>query len=211
MFKGVRLAVLEFQSYLKRTDFTILTKADNLLKKAQRIMHIFNFFGFLGLLLLIGCQQTPDFNEISVPTFDQCPAKVCKPSLEKEVDLSSHPEGKLYRTVLKNGYAQGPNFANCMTVVTNGCGTNCQYNWIIDGRTGKIIDRLESETAFFKKDSSLLILNPTSREQQENHSRGEIRNNIITKFLQWDGISLKLIMDINSADLLDKNIVINNE
>ena len=175
-------------------------------------MRGFNFLGFVSLLVfLTGCRETSNPETPSVPTFDRYPAKVCTVPLVKKVNLSSHPQGRLFRTVLRKGYAKGPNFANYMTVVTVGCGTSCQHNWIIDGRTGKIIDRLEStDGVAFKKDSDLLVINPTHSYQKDQLS-GDVSYLTTTKFLQWDGTNLKPITEIKLTELLDKNIILSDK
>jgi hypothetical protein len=76
--------------------------------------------------------------------------------------LASAPYGRVYRTKLREGAAQGPNFAGRYTVVVWGCGSGCQIVAVVDARTG----RLSPETLHtmngvsFRRASALLIADP---------------------------------------------------
>lgn len=83
------------------------------------------------------------------------------------VDLTSHPEGRTYRTALARGAAQGPNFAGVFTVVTWGCGTMCQRSMIVDARTGGIVADLTASLSFaFQLESRLLVVNPPAAVEE---------------------------------------------
>ncbi len=56
----------------------------------------------------------PRFEAFSTPVISLKPARV---------DLESHPLAKRYRTRLREGAAEGPNFAGHFTIVGWGCGT----------------------------------------------------------------------------------------
>jgi len=83
------------------------------------------------------------------------------------VDLSSHPDARLYRTKLQEGAALGPNFAGRYSLVSWGCGTECQMIGIVDLPTGEVLG-IEGERHFpiasrgveFRLSSKLLILDP---------------------------------------------------
>ncbi len=81
------------------------------------------------------------------------------------VNLSSYKGAKTYRTKLKEGAQAGPNFAGHYTIVSYGCGTQCQDNWLIDAKTGKILNRFSSIVGT-KQDvgSALLVINPPDPE-----------------------------------------------
>ncbi len=77
------------------------------------------------------------------------------------VDLTSYKGASTYKTKLTEGAQKGPNYAGHYTIVTFGCGTQCQDNWLIDAKTGKIWDRFQSMIGItHEKNSSLLIVNP---------------------------------------------------
>ncbi|MBX3245504.1 MAG: hypothetical protein KF685_13710 [Acidobacteria bacterium] len=72
-----------------------------------------------------------------VPGFVDYPAKVEKPRA-KAVNLSSHKDARLFRTRLREGFREGPNFAGHYTIVIWGCGTACLSGAVIDMRTGRV-------------------------------------------------------------------------
>ena len=78
------------------------------------------------------------------------------------VNLASHPEARTFRTVLREGAAQGPNFAGHDTVVTWGCGTACQMVAVVDAGDGKVsfATFTTSMGASYRLDSRLFIANP---------------------------------------------------
>lgn len=106
-------------------------------------------------------------------------------------------EARNYRTVIRLGAAEGPNFAGNFTIVRWGCGAGC-IDWaIIDARTGRIVidedlrDLLnihlfdihsDDERLTFRPDSRLLILGGMPRED-------EAREGLL--FLEWTGSALR--------------------
>ncbi|MBS1914073.1 MAG: hypothetical protein JST22_18950 [Bacteroidetes bacterium] len=102
-------------------------------------------------------------------------------------------EAKLYRTAIKEGAKEGPNFAGSYTVVTWGCGTACLMFAIVDGRTGKVFvapftvsmgEHLEQEEDLieFHPDSKLLIV--TGDINEKNYGK---------YFYKWDKGRLTLL------------------
>ncbi|WP_299757468.1 hypothetical protein [uncultured Pontibacter sp.] len=77
------------------------------------------------------------------------------------LDESSHTDAHTHRAVLQQGLEQGVNFAGKYTVVSIGCGTNCQEHFVIDRETGKVLDKIQSSTgASFNAQNHLFIVNP---------------------------------------------------
>ena len=77
------------------------------------------------------------------------------------VDEESHTDARTFRTALREGLAEGVNFAGKYTVVTIGCGTACQQHFVVDRENGKIIAKVEgSMGARYSPNSSILIVNP---------------------------------------------------
>lgn len=72
-----------------------------------------------------------------VPGFVDYPAKVERPRA-KAVNLSSHKDARMFRTRLREGFREGPNFAGHYTIVIWGCGTACLSGAVIDMRTGRV-------------------------------------------------------------------------
>ncbi|OJW49161.1 MAG: hypothetical protein BGO67_11425 [Alphaproteobacteria bacterium 41-28] len=103
------------------------------------------------------------YAESSLPDFSQFP--VSKEEMLKgkpaPIKLSSYEGAKTYKTKLKEGAKEGPNFAGHYTIVSFGCGTQCQDNWLIDAKTGQILNRFSSTVGIKQQiDSALLIINP---------------------------------------------------
>lgn len=114
---------------------------------------------FVGTLV----SATASYGEKAVPEFSHYKVEATDTfkGAPAPVDFTSHKGAEKYKTKLMEGEKKGPNFAGHYTVVTYGCGTQCQDNWVIDVKTGQIIDRFESVIApKYALDSSLLIINP---------------------------------------------------
>ena len=70
-----------------------------------------------------------------------------------------------FRTRIMDGATEGTNFADRYTVVTWGCGTECQTGVAIDRVTGKLIWLPTAAYGYnFDRDSRLLVVNPNARE-----------------------------------------------
>ena len=95
----------------------------------------------------------PTFENYAVPISDDV-------KIAQDVDFSSHEEAWNYRTRLRRGLKNGPNFADKYVVVTHGCGTSCQVNWILNAETGRVLGRFSSTYGVdYRRDSWLIIRN----------------------------------------------------
>ncbi len=75
------------------------------------------------------------------------------------LDEKSHPDARLHRMALKKALEEGVNFAGRYTVVSIGCGPACQTHYVVDRRSGKILDKLQGHTsASFSANSRLFVL-----------------------------------------------------
>jgi hypothetical protein len=106
-------------------------------------------------------RAVPRFSDFSVgEAFTDKPAPV---------DLASDPNARTFRTRLRQGAAKGPNFAGHYTIVSWGCGTDCQVTAVVDARNGRVV--FAPFTAYsgtaFRRDSRLLIENPRPHEDTE--------------------------------------------
>jgi len=111
------------------------------------------------------CHSLPAFNSKASKSFDDYPVKKIYRGKPAKIDLSSHPNGKMFRTSLRYGMREGVNFAGSYTVTSRGCGTSCQYIMIVNTKTGKIIGDLTSCYGVdYQKNSRLLIANPPDEE-----------------------------------------------
>lgn len=104
------------------------------------------------------------------------------------VDLSSYKDAKRYRTKLEEGAKIGPNFAGHFTIVTIGCGTQCQQNWLINAQTGKILSQFPSVFGLkYQLDSNLLIINPPNVDLERGY-----KNNPDAPF--WDDVQTSYVL-----------------
>ena len=53
-------------------------------------------------------------------------------------DVKSHSRSRLFRTMIRLGAKQGPNFAGHYTLVFWGCGTSCRQLAIVNAKNGKV-------------------------------------------------------------------------
>jgi hypothetical protein len=83
------------------------------------------------------------------------------------VVFTSADYGAMYGTRLRQGAAEGPNFAGHYTVVIWGCGTGCQIAAVVDARTGRLSDEtlLTASGLQFRRDSRLLYADAPTPEQ----------------------------------------------
>lgn len=95
------------------------------------------------------------------PRFGDFPVDHVYKGAPKPVDLHSHPRARTYRTRLRQGARMGPNFAGRYTVVSWGCGSNCESTMIVDAATGEVFDGVGAQRgAQFRLDSNLYIADP---------------------------------------------------
>lgn len=91
-------------------------------------------------------------------------------------DVTSDPESRMFRTMIRMGAKRGPNFAGHYTIVEWGCGAGCRMIAIVDAASGKVFhpanlgtvdnsniayDELEppeGDLIKFRKDSRLLVV-----------------------------------------------------
>ncbi len=74
----------------------------------------------------------------NTPQFSDFPAGKISTGTPAHVDLSSHPLARMFRTRLRKGTSEGPNFAGHYALVSWGCGNECQQLLVVDVRTGKV-------------------------------------------------------------------------
>lgn len=146
-----------------------------------------------------GSQKLPDFSQYKTK-----PADTMK-GAPKPVDLSTHKDAKTYKTRLREGAKVGPNFAGHYTVVSFGCGTQCQDNWVIDEKTGKIIDRFESTIGTqYELNSSLLIINPPDEDVKkayEEHPEQPLLGELETIYKVLEEGKFKIVHKARWVDL----------
>lgn len=105
------------------------------------------------------------FSMNHLPTFEEFP-EVELPKLRAEdIDWKSHPGAWSFRTRLKEGLDKGPNFAGKYVVVTIGCGSPCQENWVINSETGKIIGIINSSFGVSYRLNSRMLIRHLPRQE----------------------------------------------
>jgi hypothetical protein len=112
-----------------------------------------------------------------------------------EVDLSSHPRARLFRTQLRLQTAEGANFAGHYRLAQWGRGSSCAEFAIVDCKTGKVYFSPElpfvtwvgwegaDDGLHFRLDSRLIILKGSPLEEPKKG----------TFYLLWENDKLKLI------------------
>jgi len=105
------------------------------------------------------------------------------------VNLVANPSAQRMRTRLRQGAAEGPNFAGGFTVVSWGCGSPCVQFAIIAARTGRVhmYDQPWVRPPLFRRDSRLLIEDPTGFMTD---SLGHPKLASMVRYYEWTGDSL---------------------
>jgi len=150
-----------------------------------------------GPLLLLVCLVWPSYPAASdsTPQFEQFSVKRLFKGRPAAVDLSSHRKARTWRTALRRGAKEGPNFAGHYTLTIWGCGSSCQAFAIVDAISGTVyFPRVLSHVTWgvaetekwglrFRLDSRLLI---AYGFPNENEPRG-------IHFYEWKDNQLRSI------------------
>ena len=132
-------------------------------------------------------------NKIDVPIFSQYAIELGDSYDGKiaEVDLDSHPRAQMFRTALREGIKNGPNFAFYYTIVEWGCGTECHSFAVVDVRDGKVyFPDFGARWGFsFKEYSSLLEVNPV----EVIYETGGQDSDESTEYYVWENNQFTLI------------------
>ena len=136
-------------------------------------------------------------NEVKVPGFSDFLINEEFSGVPAEVDLASNPDAARYRTIIKDGIAEGPNFGGHYTIISPGCGTECQQIIIVDQATGKVYSApfVAAEGVKFVKNSSLLVVNPPEiiKEVYEDKVPGWLS----TGYYNWEDNKLIKLIEID--------------
>lgn len=88
------------------------------------------------LALLSLCATAPALGQGRVPKFRDYPVREVFRGRPARVILT--PEGRTFRTRLRDAARERPNFAGRYVVTTWGCGTGCRLGAIVDLKTGRV-------------------------------------------------------------------------
>jgi hypothetical protein len=154
------------------------------------------------VLLLGGCGDSTRVaasdvtSRTDTPHFEDFPVREKFTGKPAAVKVESRG-ARRYRTVIREGAREGPNFAGHYTVVTWGCGAGCVQFAVVDAKTGVVYSprfyvaarvRFDEETQQpdeplqFRIDSKLLIVSGSPNEKNEG-----------VYYYSWDGRRLALI------------------
>jgi hypothetical protein len=86
---------------------------------------------FFLLLAQVAIAQKP------IPTFDQFVVRDSFSGQPAKPILRT-PRDRLFRTMIRNGAAKGPNFAGHYTIVYWGCGTSCIQAVVVEAKGGRV-------------------------------------------------------------------------
>ncbi len=140
------------------------------------------------------------------PRFEDFPAPAIHIEKPHPVDFTGNRLAWRFRTVIRQGAAEGPNFAGHYTFVSWGCGSSCAAWAIVDSISGHVFMSRDfgalstvfvggddpSFTISFRRDSNLMILFGAPNEDEEREG--------IT-YLVWNGHDMKVIRFISRTDL----------
>ncbi len=189
------LSLLPLQSSAQQTDFDIYTKTyrgDTLLSTAEYLV-----LGDSGInVVVIEREEATNYpNYISyknsynhVILLDRSPKnqvhvyKRYQPlapfedylvdvyqGVLKEPNFETNPKYKRFITRIINECKEGINFAGHYTMVTWGCGSPCQRGAIVDRKTGKIYDGIETTYGVdFRKNSNMVVKNEGVLDRRTN-------------------------------------------
>ena len=129
--------------------------------------------------------------EQPLPRFEDYPAPGKFTGKPVPAIIAGQP-ARFYRTRIRSGAKEGPNFAGHYTVVTWGCGSGCRWYAVVDARTGRVyfnpkaasvmtVPYQDEDSLQFRIDSRLLVVSGyvwgLRHEQSEAKYYYEWRNN----------------------------------
>jgi hypothetical protein len=115
------------------------------------------------------------------------------------VDFASHQGAPRFRTILSQGAAAGPNFANHYTIVSWGCGSPCIEFVILDAADGRIVYWTPQPVVrppVFARWSRLLAEDPTGFMTD---SAGRPHYATTVYYREWTGTRLVLRDSLDSG------------
>ena len=102
--------------------------------------------------ITISVGQLPKFSDYRVP--------IEKIGEKPSIQFPDNVEVKDSRAFWEKKIAAGPDFAGKYVVLSRGCGSPCQVNWIVNLKTGKTVGSIGSSWGVtYKLDSRLIISN----------------------------------------------------
>jgi hypothetical protein len=109
-----------------------------------------------------------DLNDRSAPSFKAYHVPVPQLAESPKLDLKSSSTARMYRTLLRQQVAKGPNFAGHYRVAVWGCGTSCANFAIVNLKTGRVIqleDFYATSTVYFGLDNQAVFHDSQSEDE----------------------------------------------
>ncbi len=141
----------------------------------------------------------------NAPRFEDYPVRVVPIKKPHAVDFKGNREAWRFRTVLRDGAPDGPNFAGHYTFVHHGCGSSCDAVFIVDALTGHAerpktyeavstvyTNDIDKSGHQYRIDSSLIAVVGAPNEDDDREG---------ISYLNWDGRGLKLLRFVSKADI----------
>jgi hypothetical protein len=123
-----------------------------------------------------------------LPRFGDFPASETCSGRPAPVDLDSDRDARKFKTRLQEGARKGPDFAGCYTVVSWGCGTECESFVVIEARSGRVFSPPFSLGlgSWYRKDSALFVANPVDSDGAPPWA--------VSEFFVWTGQRLEPLL-----------------
>ncbi len=127
---------------------------DSITLRSARVC-LFSLYIALVPLACIADQSSEYFDQNTIrasdipkdaPRFADYPAGPRYNGKPMSPDVKSHPRSRMFRTVIREGARNGPNFAGHYTIVDWGCGAGCISFAIVDARTGQVFHPEDFQT-----------------------------------------------------------------
>lgn len=141
-----------------------------------------------------------------LPRLEDFPAEAAPDRVAADIDFSSDKDARLFRTRLRKGLKDGPNFNGHYNVVMIGCGTSCQSYKVVDINNGKVFGAFTTTYgATFRKDSALIIAdNPGAEITFPNEDPMTMWHDVRFFTVEDDDIELIRALHIHKMFLEDK-------
>jgi ankyrin repeat protein len=138
------------------------------------------------------------------PRLEDFPVDRVYKGVPAPVDLHSNPKAFSYRTRLRAGARNGPDFAGHYTAVSWGCGSNCQSTVIVDALTGRVYDGIVTDRGTdFQLNSKLIIADPATALPGFAYE-DSTTDHLPIRYYVWDADKLKLIYE-EACSVIAKN------
>jgi hypothetical protein len=152
------------------------------------------FAEMTNILLKYDKQCFLNYRQAKHPQFEDFIVKKNFHGKPAKVNLGTNEEVHRYRTVIHDGAAEGPNFADHFTIVIWGRGTYAQEFAIVDAISGSvyIFPETISNGLMYRRNSNLLIIAPITKSDMKDYDNN-LPDWLITRYYKWNGKILILI------------------